>query len=403
MALKLDTLSKFNDFIKLTNTAGKHLHPRDMRGIRPLLAHIRSNHNIARSQYDSSKFNFAESEYGITSKCGVLYIRSGNYLAHMNHYIQAEFETTVNELFTKKPEDSPRVKAEKAAEKARLMAEEEAKKKAFEAASRRAEQERRAQAKRTYDKVFAKYYNSGSKPVYRIEYYYPFDPMAINGEPNQKRYEIETDSGVLFFRNNVLVSYMPGFNFDNFRDNIYDFEFNSARAMVPMSIIFFYNHNVLYYFRTADVSELATRLHLVLNMGVLFFRNGRLLEYMDDYDKAEFQRIIKLPLTHEFMKEPVTEEMKEIKRLRKVSNNNNNAYQQRAENMEEMITVQQSGEGKAAQANAGLTVSIQNSANHDITYHADGSITINPKKDKPAPNTNTSTDVNNMDGCCIVL
>ncbi|KAJ1946092.1 hypothetical protein GGF37_001365 [Kickxella alabastrina] len=159
MALKLDTLSKFNDFIKLTNTADK-VHPAVIFfadssstcthatcvGIRPLLAHIRSNHNIARSQYDSSKFNFAESEYGITSKCGVLYIRSGNYLAHMNHYIQAEFETTVNELFTKKPEDSPRVKAEKAAEKARLMAEEEAKKKAFEAASRRAEQERRAQA-----------------------------------------------------------------------------------------------------------------------------------------------------------------------------------------------------------------------------------------------------------------
>ncbi|KAJ1889437.1 hypothetical protein LPJ66_008033 [Kickxella alabastrina] len=207
-----------------------------------------------------------------------------------------------------------------------------------------------------------------------------------------------------------------------------------------MSIIFFYNHNVvtfnnfvsnmatlstcaiennihkLYYFRTADVSELATRLHLVLNMGVLFFQNGRLLEYMDDYDKAEFQRIIKLPLTHEFMKEPVTEEMKEIKRLRKVSNNNNNAYQQRANNMEEMIRVQREAAEAAeaaekaekerlAQANAELTVSIQNSANHDITYHADGSITINPKKDKPAPNTNTntSTDVNNMDGCCIVL
>ncbi|KAJ1946091.1 hypothetical protein GGF37_001364 [Kickxella alabastrina] len=115
-----------------------------------------------------------------------------------------------------------------------------------------------------YDKVFAKYYNSGSKPVYRIEYYYPFDPMAINGEPNQyfvnvteldmcivllatqpnfiqykvnntngqycrKRYEIETDSGVLFFRNNVLVSYMPGFNFDNFRDNIYDLSTRAPR------------------------------------------------------------------------------------------------------------------------------------------------------------------------------
>ncbi|KAJ1887232.1 hypothetical protein LPJ66_009224 [Kickxella alabastrina] len=332
-----------------------------------------------------------------------------------------------------------------------------------------------------YDKVFAEYYNSGSKPVYRIEYYYPFDPMAINGEPNQyfvnvteldmcivllatqpnfiqykvnntngqycrKRYEIDTDSGVLFFRNNVLVSYMPGFNFDNFRDNICDFiingsEFNSARAVVPMSIIFFYNHNVvtfnnfvsnmatlstcaiennvdkLYYFRTADVSELATKLHLVLNMGVLFFRNGRLLEYMDDYDKAEFQRIIKLPLTHEFMKEPVTEEMKEIKSLKRASNNKNNAYQQRANNMEEMIRVQREAAEAAeaaeavekaekerlAQANAGLIVSVQNSANHDITYHADGSITINPKKDKPVLNTNTSTDVNNMDGCCIVL
>ncbi|KAJ1889436.1 hypothetical protein LPJ66_008032 [Kickxella alabastrina] len=159
MALKLDALPKFNDFVKLTNTADK-VHPAVIFfadssstcthatcvGIRPLLAHIRSNRDIARSQYDSHKFNFAESEYGIKSKCGVLFVRSGNYLTHMDHYTQADFETIVKKLFTMKPDDSPRVQAEKAAEKARLLAEEEAKKKAFEAARRRAEQERIAQA-----------------------------------------------------------------------------------------------------------------------------------------------------------------------------------------------------------------------------------------------------------------
>ncbi|KAJ1887231.1 hypothetical protein LPJ66_009223 [Kickxella alabastrina] len=159
MALKLDAPPKFNDFVKLTNTANK-VYPaviffadssstcthETCAGIRPLLAHIRSNRDIARSQYDSSKFHFAKEEYDIESKCGVLFIRSGNYLTHMEHYLQPEFEEIVKKLFTMEPADSPRVKAKKAAEAARLLAEEEAKKKAFEAARRRAEQERMAQS-----------------------------------------------------------------------------------------------------------------------------------------------------------------------------------------------------------------------------------------------------------------
>ncbi|KAJ1882246.1 hypothetical protein H4R99_002919 [Coemansia sp. RSA 1722] len=118
----------------------------------------------------------------------------------------------------------------------------------------------------------------------------------------------------------------------------YEGEFHEAKTKRPLSVIFFYDGrdmshstflsqsdplsryaitrgiNNLHYFRTDQLANiLPAYFSLYLPQGILVFRDGNLLDYMEDFNYKDFEKTINAPSTQSCLPVPINSDTKLIK------------------------------------------------------------------------------------------
>ncbi|KAJ1808726.1 hypothetical protein LPJ75_004524, partial [Coemansia sp. RSA 2598] len=116
--------------------------------------------------------------------------------------------------------------------------------------------------------------------------------------------------------------------------------FNAAKTQGPVSVVFFYKSNLmskqsflnniqslcylastlsvrnLYYFQANELSYILDNyLQVYAHQGILVFRDGNLLDYMEDFNKNDFELILNYPSARGCLNVPVDNDTKIVKKI----------------------------------------------------------------------------------------